>query len=378
MRKRDLTSLAAAAAAAVPLIAAGSAGAVTIDLNGYPANFGVYVNDGATTEYITFGSPGATINLGTLDPNKRYYIDWFQNSGANSSDMYFDTGATGNEVIAVSTNQYNVGSYQMVTGFTPGDATLVMNTQTLTYNANNVPNVSGQTGIYYLHGSTNAYAIPGNAGPQTVKALPGSVHVDNLYNPGQFNEDYGFIVNDSGGAAAAAGYEQYASFSGSNISPNSIVADFHVTSSGPLPVVFVAYQQPPFDAVVVQNGPATWEYTFSIVLTPGNAGQLLADFQNGQPQTFIGGDAVKGDNSPWLGTVVNGDVMFAPKLQLIGGIWHFVTTNGLSPTTFSTITGTDDGGNPITVTISATVPEPAALGLLALSAPLALRRRRGN
>jgi hypothetical protein len=368
------------AAATIVLMTAGAARAadIFIDPNGfnYINVFGLgggrVAGPGIPGGFQDFPDGSGIKTINNIQPNSAYSIDNFHTSGAGSGDFSFTTDALGN----IASIGLGGGVHTMATGV--GTATLTLNTHSVTYNANAIPTVSGQTGIYYLYGLEtvgDGFARGQNGPPVTKTMMPGTYTVDNLYNPGQFTEDFNFMVNSDGSVATVPGFEKYINPSGSNVNIASAVAHFEVVSSTPMPNIFVSYWQPIFNAQVVQNGPAVWEYEFDIVLTVGNAGVYMADFQNGQPQIFIAGDAVKGDNSPWLGTNAGGDVPWAPKLTHENNVFQFVTTGGPSISTFSTIAGTNDSGNPMTVTITAWVPEPASVSLLALGGALLLRRR---
>lgn len=387
--RRSLVRSALAGGSLAFALAASTAQAITItiDKNGFADRFNGQVTGPGIAGTIPIGNDGSNAVLAGLLPNSVYSVDFFHNSGAGGSDFIFQTGATGVDSVGLGGGLFN-----MVTGFNPGDTTLILNTLSVTYNAN-----SGQTGVYYLAGIFDPYSKGQNTGPLTdLKIIPGWVAVDNLYNTGGNNEDYLFYVNDDGTVSAYPGYEEYATFSGNAVSPRAVDVQYTVQSSGALPVLGIPYIYPLTNFSSSFNGadPLPYTYTFTMKQTIGNAGLLMADF--GAYQVVAASDLIKPDGSSQLGLAGGNDWYFTPRLRYDSGDGFFKWAdvgNVLGGYTASgEATGFYDGGtSPLTVRVTAllpeppppptgdAVPEPASLGVAAMLAGVAAlftRRRR--
>lgn len=311
---------------------------VIIDKNGFPNAKGGQVTGPGLAAPIPLGRNDSPVLLSNLLPGATYKVDIGHNGINGGSDFTFTVDALGNGVASVSLSD---GGQIMVVGFSPGSTSLKLNTHEIVYNAN-----SGQTGRYFLLGS-HLSALGMNTGPITAKVLPGVVPVDNTYFTGGKNEDYSFFVDSNGQTSAFVGYEEYATFSGSSVSPRAVKVHYHVEASGNLPNIKNAYLQPMFNFIQLGS-----TYDFDMMMTIGNAGVCFSDFGS---YTIDGGNAIKPDGTPWLGTTGTNDYYFLPRLRfdtMTGFSWN---GSGATVATGSASGFRDGNTLPLSVTVTATI-----------------------
>ena len=358
--------------------AAGAAHAVdiTLNMNGFPNLSNGQVTGTGIVTPIPLPANAATVNLPGLVAGGSYGVDFFHNSGLTGSDFGFTVNGAGTGVDTVSNNGHGFGPYQMVTGFTSGATTLVLDANNVTYN------VGGKmTGPYWMPGYL-PNAAP--AGPVTVRAIAGDASVDHLYNQDLGNEDWMLRFDDAGQAFASSGssgpagnpipHSEYASFSASGVEVRAKTAHYTYQASAP---VFAPVGHAYATSNVVSTATSG---SFDMDATIGSAGFNLWSM-NGY--TVVASNIVKSDGTPLQGTVAAGDFIFTPLLRYDGlpgpgdGFYFQAPLGGKEYIAFATIVGLNElGGQPVTVTFTAAIPEPAGLGVLAAGAALALRRRR--
>jgi len=235
---------------------------ITLDFNGFTDLAGGFIS-GPGFSHITFSPLGpAPLLITNVSAGGSYSVDFFHNSGAGGSDFSFTINGAGTGVASVGLGG---GEHTMVTGFTPGDTTVTLNSHTITYNAN-----GGQKGNYYLYGLIPAHSLGQNSPPQTKVAIPGWVAVDNLYNTGLNNEDYLFTVRSDGTVSAytnAPHHAEFATFDGANVNPRSILVHYSVQSSTNLSFVGVSYIFPilNFTSHTVTGSDMPIRYEFDMV-----------------------------------------------------------------------------------------------------------------
>ena len=366
---RQITiALVALVIGAAPLHAA----TVTLDPNGFNFQFiaiggaGQVTGPGISAQPIVVGS--SPQNFTGLLPGSTYFADFFHNG---DSDFSFTLDGSGN----ISAIGLGGGVHQMATGI--GGTTLTLNTVTATYNANAVVGKSGQSGVYYINGTESVSAGFGrgqNSAPNTRLWMPGTYSADNLYNSGSGNEDFQFVVSDTGNIAPAPAYSTYAVSNGSSLDVRSTVAHFVIESDRALSFVGIPYILPLHNFTGSSPAPGVFEYEFDMVMTVGNMGHYLADF-NGY--TVTGSNALLPNGSPLQGTTGGGDFAFSPRLAYNPVLDRLNFQNVYSQwIAFATITGTQDGGLPLNMTITAFLPEPASAGACMLLAMCGLGWRR--
>ena len=364
---------------------------ILFDKNGYaPINGGQITGTSISAQPI--GNTSSSTVITGLVASGNYNVDFFHNSGSTGSDFSFKVNAAGTGIELVNPSG---GGYNMVTGFTTGTDTLTLNTGTITYNAN-----QGQTGRIFIPG-----LIPNNTGdnspPQVVTAIPGKYNVDNVYNSGAGNEDYGFLVSDTFQTSVAPGdggggtgvikipNSEYATFSGSDVNVRSETVHYILTSDNS-PNVISTHPRTNDTGWVNIGGEFVRE--FDVLMPIGGSGLNISSFGN---HTVTFSDADKPDGSPFQGTISTNDFLFRPTLRYDGvsngtGFYWF----GPGPGTQNTVTGIAEGFfdgnvNPLSVTVTALlpayvdppvpIPEPSSFALLGLGvAGIVFRRRRNS
>ena len=117
------------------------------------------------------------------------------------------------------------GMHTMVTGFTPGATSLVLNTHAVTLNGN-----ARQDGPYYV-GGLFPPSTPANSPPLVKMAIPGWCPWDNLYNSGGNNEDFAFRVYSDGSTGYHPDYGEYARYEGSSVNPIAALVHYKIEAS---------------------------------------------------------------------------------------------------------------------------------------------------
>ena len=340
----------AAAAMLLSGVSVASAGSVTLDFNGFPDRAGGLINGTGMAAPIRWekGAPGVTVD--DLQPNGRYSVDFFHNSGKGASDFTFTMNDAGSGVASVSLGGE---THNMLDGFKPGDATLKLRTFDITYNANR-----GQTGKYWIAGLFDAYKLKENEGPQVLKAIPGTYNVDMLANAGGQAEDFTFIVNDKGNVGpfkltmkdeSIKDAAEYAEFDGSSVSPRAVDIRFRIVGS---------------DRFNLHATHARSEYKpdgnvheFILHATVGGAGVNIWSFG----QCEITASNVKGgDGEPLQGHEAKNDGQFRPYVRYDAKDgFYFAGVRGFTKVAEGVIEGQYDGDKgPLKVTITAEIVEP--------------------
>ena len=386
-----------AAAVLAPLGFAVAANAdVVVDYNGFPnlshgqvggmglaadggGGFGYFhLDPNVASESIPLYSPGTP----GLMPSQSYSVDFFHNSGAAGSDFGFTMDGAGTGVASVTTSGHGGGPHQMVTGFTAGNTTLLLNAHNISYN------VGGKmTGSYWVQGYTGAHVTPTSV-PLTLRAIPGENSVDHLYTMGAGNEDWSFAVDGTGQTSAGSGASgpgpvgsphqiprsEYATFSGSSVELRTTTTNYAWEASDLIySPVGHAYAQN--NAVVTNTGGSV-----DMDATVGSAGFNLWTMAG---YTVLSSNILNPDGTPLAGTTGAGDFIFAPLLRYDGlpgpgdGFYFQAPGGGKEYIAYATIVGLNERtGQTVTVNFTAAIPEPAGLGVLAAAGAFALARRR--
>ncbi len=313
---------------------------ITIDMNGFPDASGGAVSGPGLEKSIPLPAGEQKVVLENLQNSQTYQVDFFHNSGPGSSDFTFTVNAAGTGVDAVTLG--GDGFAPMVTGFKPGDNTLKLNTHAITYNEN-----GGQTGPYYIHGLTAP--LKSDSPPQKFAAVPGSYHVDNLYNSGDGNEDYNFIVDANGKVSADPKYAPYAQLDGSSVKPRAVLVHFRLEGSAP-----ISYHTTQTAGSAKSEGTV---FEFDMPMTIGSSGVNVWSFGKFK---VTKGDATRPDDTPLEGATRDNDFYFYPRvLYTEKDGFVFKTTSGTAKTVTAEAEGTfDDGTTPLTVKASATIVKP--------------------
>lgn len=337
--KRSRSVLAFVVAVAGCLTSPAFAGPITIDMNGFPCMAGGHVNGTGLAAPIKIEPGQAKLVLDGLKPGGTYAIDFFHNSGENSSDFQFTLNAKGDGVESVTLGG---GKHTMVTGFKPGDATLVLNTREIIFNAN-----GAQTGPYYIQGLLAIHSLPPNLGPQKFKAIPGYYYVDVLYGSGGGTEDYSFTVDSAGNTSPGTtdsfnenrepqpGLDprEPATFAGNTVSPRAALVHFKIVAPNPQNFhVYAAATPAKTDGAITE---------FDEVMGIGATTVLFWSFG---PNTVVRSNIITGFNKPLVWTKSENDMVFAPRLRydLKKNQYYFETTKGPSDTALAEVSGTED------------------------------------
>jgi len=343
----------------VVMLAAGAlAGAVTLDMNGFPNAAGGQVTGPGLEKPIVLPPKQQQVTLDGLQGGATYGVDFFHNSGPGSSDFQFTMNAAGTGVASVA---YSDEKIQVLDGFTAGQAALKLKTFPIIYNAN-----GGQTGVYFIQGLCEAYKVPADGAPLKLTAVPGYYPVDNLSNSGGGNEDFAFAVDSEG---KVKGWEstyvvgkdevrkrnadEYAEFKDNAVSLRTAKVHFLIVASGN-----VNWHGTHKVGEVTGTAPV---YEFDMPMTVGAGGLNIWSFGTWE---VTGGDTVLFDGKPATGTKGENDYHFYPTLRynLEKKAFYFETLHGPDTTTIGEAKGSYDGGDtPLSVKVTATiVPEPKA------------------
>ncbi|MHB0937943.1 MAG: hypothetical protein ACYC6A_16265 [Armatimonadota bacterium] len=332
------------------------AGTVTLDMNGFANLTGGQVTGTGLEKAIPLPAKEGQVKLEGLQAGGTYQVDFFHNAGEGSSDFTFTMNAEGTGVAEVAKGG---GKYDMLDGFTPGQATLKLKTFPINYNAN-----GGQTGVYFIQGLVEAYKLEAGKGAQPLTAIPGCYSVDNLYNTGGGNEDFAFTVDSEGKVSGCESIyiigkdeerkrnaDEYAEFKDSAVNPRTAKVHFLIEGSGN-----VNFHGTHRVGEITGTAPV---YEFDMPMTVGSGGLNLWSFGAWE---VTGGDAVLFDGKPATGTKGENDYHFYPVLRydLEKKAFHFETLHGPDTTVIGEAKGTYDGGDtPLSVKVTATiVPEP--------------------
>jgi hypothetical protein len=337
---------------------------VLLQKNGFADLFGGQIT-GTGGYFMSLGTTATDVNLTGLTAPGTYGVDFFHNAGANDSNFTFSIDGAGN-VTSITTNGNGAGSYTVATGV--GTQTLSLNTHPFTYNAN-----GGQTGQYYIQGLINSQV----GGSASFNVIPGIAVVDNLYNTGAGNEDFTFAVDSDGNAAIPIGnsgpvshpipWGEYATVNtDGQIDVNHKIAHFVIEASAPIAFV---YHQALSNFTAVGN-----TYEFDLDLTIGNGGINIYSFGT---HTITGGNAIRPDGTLYLGGGSTNDYLFYPQLRYDGTEYYFENGDDAGNKATGQAVGFFDGDtNPLTVNVTAYLPEPASALLVLAGGAMALIRRR--
>ena len=255
------------------------------------------------------------------------------------------------------------GMHQMVEDFQVGHHTLRLRTFDIIYNAN-----SGQSAGYFIHGLIDAHKLPAGSGPQTLRVVPGTYAVDNLYNAGAGNEDYRFMVDSTGQTSPIVDTmrvldderkeivekrwtrdgAEYATFEDNTVCPRVATGRFVVEADGRvlLPTTH-ASSKPEVDGTT---------YTFTMPMTIGSGGVNISSFGR---YTIGETNVIMPDGESAEGREGVNDFHFLPRLR-----WsetdgfYFDTTDGKSRTAHGSASGLyDDGERPLMVKVRAEIVE---------------------
>lgn len=236
---------------------------VTLDKNGYEPVVGGQVTGTGLPAAIPIPADAKPLVLCNLQAGGIYAVDFFHNAGLGGSDFSFTINPAGTGIASVSPGG---NTFVVVKGFESGATSIVLNTFPVTFNAN-------RTLSHYYVGGLIAHGTVTNSEPITRTALPGWYRVDNLFNSGEGNEDFNFVVHDDGRVGVDTGryvdrfyvaggnndgyaflmnadgtgswvftnapsYEEYARFEGSQVHPRACRVHFRVESSTNNPASF--------------------------------------------------------------------------------------------------------------------------------------------
>jgi hypothetical protein len=207
------------------------------------------------------------------------------------------------------------------------------------------------------------YKLEADKGPQTLTAIPGTYTVDNLCNAGGGNEDYAFMLDDTGKVSGIeSSYviskeqtgkrngDEYAEYKDNIVSPRMAIIHFKVEASGTVSI-FGTHKL---------GKPAVTGTTYEIDMpaTVGSAGLNIWSFGKWE---VTGGDAVLPNGKPATGTLGENDYHFYPILRynMEKKAFYFETLHGPDTTSIGEAKGFYDGNaRELSVKVTATiVPE---------------------
>lgn len=332
---------------------------ITLDLDGFANMSGGRVHGRSLTEPIVLPPEESQVALAGLEAGQTYQIDFLHNTGPGSSDFSITINDEGTGVARVTKGG---GRHKMVTGFRPGDRILKLSTHDILYNAN-----AGQTGKYFIAGLIKDHSLAADLGPQTWTVIPGTYHVDNLYNSGRGNEDYRFQVSSTGKVRPVqfqwsidedrvldlyAG--EYATFNKDEVHPRVATVQFRIEASSKINYHAThAASKPTQDgAVIVVDMP----------MTVGSGGLNIWSFGHNR---IVASDFVQPNGKTWTGHETENDFHFVPWLRYdMARGFYFVTSDAPGqPAIIKTVSATAEGnydgdGDALTVTITATILDP--------------------
>lgn len=369
---------------------------ITLDKNGYEPVAGGQVTGTGLPAPIPIRVDAKPLLLPGLQSNGVYSVDFFHNAGLGGSDFTFTINAEGTGIDSVSSGGT---TFVVVKDFAPGATNLVLNTFPVTFNAN-------RTMSYYYVGGLIAYGSVTNSEPITRPALPGWYRVDNVFNSGEGNEDFSFVVKPDGTVAPDTGrfvhkdyvpgasnegyaflmnadgtgswvftnapnYEEYARFEGSQVYPRACHIHFRVESSTNNPAPFTYTWQPLLHPTnyVRPAGDLPFVYEFDVVLPPGNSGKPFNELgsntvvRSNVMQPAAG--SIHTPGPPLEGTSSPGDFYFRPRLRHgvpVGSVstnaaFYWQGTSGASNVAFAVVEGVFDDGTPVKMSVTATIGE---------------------
>lgn len=219
-----------------------------------------------------------------------------------------------------------------------------MNTQTIIVNLDGT-----QTGVFYVGGLFDPYAFPAGTGALTLKAIPGTYSVDNLYNTNGGKEDYQIVVDSNGKTGPFNGSEEFAEFKDNTVKPRVCVVKIHLECTGP-----VLYH--PSHTITEPKIDGN-NYELEILMTVGGGGLNVWSFGK---VLISGGDMTNPEGKPSKGESRDNDFCFYPMLRydLKKKKFYFVTTNGPADSVTAQASGNYDGDEkPLSVKATATITD---------------------
>ena len=331
-----------AAVLAAPLTAL--AADVTIDMNGFPNRSGGHISGPGIEMRESFEGGAQKVVLKNVTAGGTYNVDFYHDSGPESSDFSFTVNEKGTGVASVGLGGEK---HAMVKGFKPGDTTLVMNTQTIVFNVDGL-----QTGQFYIGGIIDPHTLPAGTGQLTLKAIPGTYSVDNLYNSNAGKEDYVFIVDSNGKTGPFNGSEEYAEFKDNTVKARVCTVKIQLECTGP-----VLYH--PTHTIVSEPKIEGGNHEFDMLMTVGGGGLNVWSFGK---VLISGGDMANPDGKPSKGNSRDNDFTFYPTLRydLKKKKFYFVTTAGPADSVNAQASGNYDGDEkPLSVKATATITDKA-------------------
>lgn len=339
------------------------AGDITIDFNGFLNRRGGQVTVTGWEKPVRWEAGAAKFVLKDVPAGARCGVDFFHNAGEGSSDFSFVMNDAGTGVAAVGLGG---GVHEMLVDFEPGDDTLTLRAFDIVYNAN-----EGQTGEYFIAGLIDPHSLRAGSGPQTLRAVPGTYSVDNLYNAGAGNEDFHFMVDDQGNTSGVVETvrvytgqpreeivdrrwqrdgNEYATYDGPNVNPRYAIVRFTITGTGRL------LDHPTHQRIGTQREGG--EITYDMPVTIGAGGMNLSSFGK---YTIHNSNVIEPDGQPAEGRSGDNDYVFTPRLRYSEDEgFYFETTAGPSRTARGEATGYYDGNErPLSATVKAEIVKPA-------------------
>src|ERR1041385_2836684 len=101
---------------------------ITLDKNGFADLAGGQITGTGLGSPVPLGTDASAVSF-TAVAGGSYSVDFFHNSGTSGSDFAFTINGAGTGIASVTTGGYGGNSQNIVTGFTPGNTTLTLNSQ---------------------------------------------------------------------------------------------------------------------------------------------------------------------------------------------------------------------------------------------------------
>jgi len=343
---------------------------IQLDLGGFPNTTGGQVSGpGYSPDVLKFPPGPGVITLDKLAAGGTYSVDFYHNSGKASSDFLLTINADGAGVESVTKGG---GTHEMIVDFKPGATTLKLRTFPIVFNSD-----GSHTGQYHISGLLAAYKLSVSSGPQTFVAIPGIYSVDNLQNSGNRNEDYQFIVSDTGELSSAGtntisledgafipgpDTNEFVAFNGNAIRVRAALVRIRIESPRPV----ACHSTFPSTRIKWADGAGEFEELMIV----GCAGANIWSFG---PSEVTASNFIRPDRRPWIGAKTENDFLFLPWLRydLEKKEFYFLTIDGPSRTATAEVKGMlDDKITPLEgVKITATIVQDDATPAATQPAP---------